>query len=340
MVADRQSSTDLAAALFSIASRDFHQIVIWAWCAVLSRSRLTPMKRDCPTIQELLAFDTVMRLRSVSRAADALCVSASAVSKQLTSLEAFVRQPLLYRGSRDLRPTPAGTRYWERIADSLRRIETASSDLRAGASTRQNAVFTLACVPTFLTQWLLPRINDFRASHPEVTFRFGPHLAPHENLSGDIDAAIRYGAGGWPGIAADYLAGRDFVAVAAPRRSLTHAPFADQTLLHHEEAPTAWRQWAQARHRQDLKVDSGPRFAQYSAIIQAACNDLGVGLVPRILADEELGRGRLVMLGAPIVIDQAHYLCYHANRLHDPVFQSFRQWLLDSVQATVATTPG
>ena len=74
----------------------------------------------------------------------------------------------------------------------------------------------------------------------------------------------------------------------------------------------------------------GPRFAQYSAIIQAARSGLGIGLVPRILVEDELAGGDLYSpCGASVVVDQGHYLCVRPDRLDLPAFGVFREWLLE-----------
>ena len=290
------------------------------------------MKRACPTMHELLAFDAVARHASLTRAAGALCVSVSAVSKQLTNLEDFVGQPLLQKLGRGVQLTPQGQIYWQKIAGSLRTIETATFEARSGNTGA--GILTLASVPTFLTKWLIPRLPDFRRQHPGITLSFSQHLAASEGIPPGVDAAIRYGSGDWPGTASDYIAGREFVLIAAPSllsnlRLVKPADIASHTVLHHEQAPTAWRQWAAHHGTAETHTLSGPRFAQYSALIQAAASGLGVGLVPQVLVLDELARGELVVpCGETVQVDQGHYLCFNADRVTLPVFAAFRDWIL------------
>lgn len=72
---------------------------------------------------------------------------------------------------------------------------------------------------------------------------------------------------------------------------------------------------------------TGPCFAQYSAIIQAAISGMGVALVPRLLILEELSEGLLVSSGEAVTIGQGHYLCYRPDRLATPAFAAFREWI-------------
>lgn len=301
------------------------------------------VKRACPTIQELLAFDAVARHESLTRAATSLCISVSAVSKQLAGLEEFLGRPILQKSGRGVVLTPAAREYMAKISPSLRALETATFEFRAGSAGA--GVITLASAPTFLTKWLIPRLPDFRKIHPGVTFSFCQHLDPGDSLTHDIDAAIRYGSGDWPRMRSDYVAGKEFVCVFAPALkkqsnwSSRLLNLAEQTLLHHEQAQLAWRAWA---NRQDLDESSalaGPRFAQYSAIVQAAASGLGIALVPRILVEEELASGTLEEYGLSIDLDQAHYLCFEPERLDRPLFAAFRSWLLAQGTAN-STTAG
>ncbi len=295
------------------------------------------MKRDCPTIQELLAFDAVARHGSLTLAAASLCVTTSAVSKQIASLEAFLGVAVLQKTGRGVQLSLAGRAYWLKTAPSLRAIETASYEARAGADS--HAVLTLSCVPTFLTRWLIPRLPQFRQAHPHTTLSFSRHLAPLENLPANVDAAIRYNPADYPGVVNEYIAGRAFVVIAASSTRPPIAAPADvlrHTLLHHEEAQGAWPQWAAAHGLADPALTAGPRFAQYSALIQAARCGLGLAFVPLVLVEDELASGALsAPLGDAIAVEHGHYLCYRPDRMQWPAFAALREWLLREGGAAV-----
>ena len=301
------------------------------------------MKRICPTITELLTFDAAARYESMTMAAEVLCLSISAVSKQLAGLESFVGKPLLMKKGRGIRLTPAGREYWSKISPALRAIESAT--IETAASDSSGGILALASVPTFLTKWLIPRLPDFRRIHPNVTFSFNQHLRLDEALAFDVDAAIRYGSGNWPGVVSDYIAGREFVCIHSPESWKDGKPIRTpkdlpgHTLLHHEEAPYAWNTWGMRHGLDQVRMLSGPCFAQYSALIQAVLNGFGIGLVPRILVEEELQEGRAIVLGDPVDVDQGHYLCYSANRLERPAFAAFREWLLAQGKASGHPSP-
>jgi DNA-binding transcriptional LysR family regulator len=295
------------------------------------------MKRICPTIQELLAFDATARYESMTMAAEGLCLTVSAVSKQLAALEGFIGKPLMVKKGRGVQLTLTGREFWVKISPALRSIESATID--AVANDSGGGILTLASAPTFLTKWLIPHLSDFRRQHPGVTFSFNQHLGLNEALAFDVDAAIRYGSGNWLGVVSDYIAGREFVCIYSPellkngKRIEAPGDLLDHALLHHEEAPYAWNTWGTQHGLDQVRVLSGPRFVQYSALIQAVLNGFGVGLVPRILVEEELQEGRAIVLGNPVDVDQGHYLCYNANRLERPAFAAFRAWLMQRMEA-------
>lgn len=291
------------------------------------------MKRNCPTIQELLAFDAVARYTTLTQAAGALCITIGAVSKQVAGLESFLGVTLLAKQGRGVQLTPAGRAYWQKIAPGLRAIETATYEARSGGT--GVGLLTLASVPTFLTRWLIPRLPAFRRLHPQITLSFSRHLDPSDGIPPQVDAAIRYSPGEWPGVVAEYIAGREFVLIASDalaggqHRILRPEDLLGHTLLHHEEAPSAWPLWAAQHGVPEAQVAAGPRFAQYSALIQAARSGLGVGIAPRVLVEDELADGALHSpCGTPVSVDQGHYLCFRPDRMHLPAFAAFRSWLL------------
>jgi LysR family transcriptional regulator, glycine cleavage system transcriptional activator len=306
---------------------------------LINLSQRLGLKRLCPTVHELLAFDAVARLGSVTEAANSLCVTASAVSKQLARLEVFVGRALTEKDGRGVRLTAHGKLYWPKVSSSLHNLEIATLEMRSGDV--GSASLTLASVPTFLTKWLIPRLPDFLHKHPSVTLSFSQHLGPNEELHAGVDAAIRYGTGDWPAVTSDYIAGKEFVLIAAPRLVASgglkdRARIAEQTLLHHDGAPSAWRLWAAENSVDPSRVQSGPRFAQYSALIQAAVSGLGVGLAPRILVAQEMKDGTVTTpCGRGMNVDQGHYLCFRPEHAEAPALVAFRSWILAQAKLPV-----
>ncbi len=289
------------------------------------------MRRNTPTIQQLLAFESLARHLALPATADELCVTPSAVSRSITELESFLGLPLFDRAGRRFRLSAHGQDYLARVVPSLRALESASLEMHA----RRNGdgVLVLASVPTFTTKWLVPRLPALRRLHPGITLNFHRHLEGRDPHPPEIDAAIRYGLGDWPGVTSEYIAGREFAIVCAPghlRGGRRNRQFlSDATLLQHQAVPEAWSACARQLELKELRPPTGPRFDQYSALISAACAGMGVGLVPHCLVTEELATQRLErLIEAPILLDQGHFLCYRQDRLGYPVLGQFRDWLI------------
>lgn len=301
------------------------------------------MKKTAPSIHELQAFDAVAHHQSMTAAANALCITISGISKQISKLEEYIGTPLLIKKGRGIELSATGKKYWSKIAPSLRAIEVAT--IEAMSTDDDSGIITLACVPTFLTFWLIPKLPSFRKQYPNITFNFDQHLSPtSHSLSLSIDAAIRYGTGDWHNIISDYITGREFICVYSKKNLSndkeikTPQELINYALLHHEESTNVWNKWASQHNLQEINILLGLKFVQYSAIIPAIRNGLGVGLVPRIFVEEEIQKGELQVFGQPVDVEQSHYLCFDLNALEKPAFVIFRQWILHEGQRDESLT--
>lgn len=292
------------------------------------------MRRVCPSIQELQAFEAAARHMSITRAATELCVTQGAVSRQILSLEDWLGVPLFERVKQRLVLTQAGHTYLARIRPSLFSLETATIELRASATAA--GVLTLACVPTFGAKWLIPRLPDFKRKHPDITVSFVPYSQNGDFISGGtVDVAIRFGEGVWPNAVVDYLTGRELLAVAAPAiaQEIRHAQdVAGWPLLHHTSVPHAWEDWRVSAGLEGIKSYEGARFDQFSLLIEAVIAQLGVALVPACLISSELLSGKVQAIsGNTIEGWKGYYLCYPEERQHLPAVMAFREWLITQV---------
>lgn len=291
------------------------------------------MRRVCPSLLELQAFDTVARHLSFSRAATELYITQSAVSRQIASLERFVGTPLFRRMGRRIELSEAGSSYLSKVRTGLSLLETATTELIVLRG--QGGIVNLSVPPTFASQFLIPRLADFRGQHPDISVNFAPYSHSHDfSRAEGFDAAIQFGEGVWPDAQADYLMGREVHVVCAPalRQSSPLKRPSDltkATLLQHALVPSAWREWLATQHTQGINAFVGPRFDQYSLIVKTAVLGFGVGLVPRCLIEDELERGQLVSLfEGPYLVRQGYYLCTPMSHTPLAKMQRFRAWLL------------
>ena len=145
------------------------------------------MRRKIPSTAALIAFEAAARHQSFTRAAEELALTQSAVCRQIGGLEEFLGLELFRRSRRGVKLTEAGQSYARRVATQLDAVErdTLSVMGQQGAQTIE-----LALVPTFGTQWLLPRLKQFQALHPEITVNLTNRTRPFLFADTDFDAAI------------------------------------------------------------------------------------------------------------------------------------------------------
>lgn len=290
------------------------------------------MKKICPTITELQAFDAAARHSSFTKAATELFVTQGAVSRQVASLESYLGTPLFMRQNNRLVLTDAGNFYLDQTRDALRILVDASAHIMSGRGQKQNV--TISVPPTLAAQVLLPLLADFYRSHPSIRLHFAPYEHHHNFFqSEDLDAAIQFGEGVWPGAIAHYLLGRGQAVVCTAQyaekyRLDKEESFGEATLLQHYNVPHAWVQWFQARKLSSATAHLGPHFGQYDLIIAAAKLEFGVALVPRCLVEDALQSGVLIEpIATPEVARQGYFLCVRKGRTHVKPVHTFVEWI-------------
>lgn len=121
--------------------------------------------RHLPPLSMLRSFEAVARHQSVTQAAKELNVTQSAVSHQVKALEDWIGQPLLRRQGRHIVLTEAATALYPALAQALDGMASACERLRMNPLRQGLKVNTYS---TFATQWLIPRLTDFWALHPNI----------------------------------------------------------------------------------------------------------------------------------------------------------------------------
>ncbi|MDJ1637102.1 LysR family transcriptional regulator [Rhizobium rhizogenes] len=291
---------------------------------------ITP-RRFLPSLSLLSAFEAAARTGSVTVAARELDLTQSAVSRQIKALEGQLGVELFVRERQTIRLTLAGDSYAREIREALRRISSASLDLRANPN---GGTLNVAILPTFGTRWLAPRLGDFLATNPGITINLVTRLSPFDFRLDSIDAAIHFGHPHWPGAELAFLMSERTMPACSPdflarHRLVEPADFLQVPLLHLTTRPDAWEKWLAANGAPASGV-RGMLFDQFATAAQAAISGLGVALLPTFLIQEELKRGELVAASPnELESDERYYLACPFERLAYPPLVRFREWIVN-----------
>ncbi|MGZ5986514.1 MAG: transcriptional regulator GcvA, partial [Caulobacteraceae bacterium] len=287
------------------------------------------------------AFEAAARHLNFSRAADELAVTPGAVSQQIQNLEDYVGAALFKRTPKGLLLTDAAQTALPALREAFDRLAEAASLLTAAVDGRR---LTVSVAPSFAAKWLVPRLGLFEAAHPQVDVWLSADMEVVDFALGEIDLAIRYGAGRYPGLEVVKLMSETVIPVASPEyleANPVHAP-ADlgHHVLLHDGSPDAddscpdWSMWLAARGIKGVDGTRGPRFNQSSLVIEAAAGGRGVALAKRALAQADLDAGRLV---APIqdatAVDFAYFVVHPKAKGRLPQVKAFVSWITAQAQA-------
>ena len=298
-------------------------------------------RRRLPPLNALRAFEAAARHMNFSRAADELSVTPGAVSQQIQNLEDYIGAPLFKRTPKGLLLTDAAQTALPALREAFDRLAEAASLLTAAEEGRR---LTVSVAPSFAAKWLVPRIGRFEAAHPEIEVWVNAGLELVDFTSGEIDLAIRYGSGRYPGLEVQRLLGETVSPVASPAlleaNPLSGLQDLSRHILLHDGSPDAdescpdWAMWLAARGVKGVDGARGPRFNQSSLVIEATVNGRGVALAKQTLAQADLDAGRLVMpFQDATVVDFAYYIVHPKAKARLGSVRAFVAWLLAEAEA-------
>ena len=298
-------------------------------------------RRRLPPLNSLRAFEAAARHLNFSRAADELSVTPGAVSQQIQNLEDYVGAALFRRTPKGLLLTDAAQTALPALREAFDRLAEAASLLTAAVDGRR---LTLTAAPSFAAKWLVPRLGKFESLHPQVDVWLSAGMDLVDLTAGEVDVAIRYGAGRYPGLETTRLLGETVLPVISPdllaQTPLNEPNDLTRHILLHDGSPEPddscpdWPMWLAARQVKGVDGARGPRFNQSSLVIEAAVNGRGVALAKRTLAQADLEAGRLV---APMedstAVDFAYYLVHPKAKGRLPQVKAFVNWISAEAEA-------
>ena len=292
-----------------------------------------------PSLNGLRAFEAAARHLSFTLAATELNVTQTAVSHQIRRLEQELGIKLFVRRNRTIALTTEAQEY-------LPRIRAAFNDLRLATDRLlrkdDDHVLTVSTLASLAAKWLLPRLSAFQEAHPGIDVRITTSTNLVDFQRDNVDAAIRYGRGQWPGLRADWLLADELFPVCSPALLQGNKPLQcpedlkEHVLLHTSNFNSDdWRLWLWAAGLPaDFSKQPGVTFDMIFMTVQAAIDGVGVAMGRTAYVQEDIARGRLVVpFKITLPVDAGFYLVSPAGRTDPPKLSAFRQWLLASVQS-------
>jgi LysR family transcriptional regulator, glycine cleavage system transcriptional activator len=298
-----------------------------------------------PGLRTLRAFDAAARHLSFTRAAEEMGVTPAAISNQIAELEDQLGLTLFIRTSRSMRLTREGEILSVAAGESLETLAKALHRLKRLENRNQIRV---SSTPSVAAKWLVPRLDNFLEAFPGADVRIDVSNTLVDFDRDDVDVAIRFGAGKYPGLRADMLFNDTLSPVCSPAIITKEKPLQvpkdllQHTLIHLEWQAQGspwpnWRMWMQAAGIKEFDEKRGLHFGQTSLTIQAAIDGQGVALGDSNLVADDLAAGRLVKpfdlsLKAPDAF--SYFVITRLDTKDAPMVNAFRDWCLIEAKQT------
>ncbi len=283
-----------------------------------------------PPIANLQAFEAVARRRSFALAAAELNLTASAISHQVSRLEAQLDIRLFERSAHGVRLSPAGEHYLMHVGAALNAIATATDDLRHGI---RNSLYVHSA-PSIASLWLMPRLHHFAQAYPEISLNLSAVHTPSDFALGQADIDIRYGIPQWGDLVVEPLFEEAIVPLASPAFIKAHKlkraeQLLDLPLIQSNVSIVQWSDWFGRFTKLRAPDRFSLRFDRAQMSLDAATQGLGVALESAVNAGGHLADGRLK---APFGMDQAvrvkaHFAVYPERHAKRPAVEAFLSWL-------------
>jgi DNA-binding transcriptional LysR family regulator len=297
-----------------------------------------------PSLELVRGFVAVGRRMSITLAAQDLCITQSAVSRQIHALEEQLGARLLVRGHRSISFTAEGERLFRSADGAVQQMQDVIGEISTTGVPRP---VTLSASIGFTGLWLLPRLSRFQQRHPGVDVRVSANNGLVDLRRDGIDLAIRYTSPSLAPTGAIRLFGESIAPVAHPSLGIetlrSERDVAQHALLEFDDARHQWLQWPDwlaAHDLQQVKPQGILHFNQYDQVIQAALAGHGIALGRLELIQPLLDTHQLIQLAPALAATEpeaayAYWLIHADDHARDAVRQ-VAAWIESEAQAASA----
>ncbi|MEM7564821.1 MAG: LysR substrate-binding domain-containing protein, partial [Pseudomonadota bacterium] len=249
-------------------------------------------------------------------------------------IEEFLGISLFLRYPRRLALTEYGQVLLPEVIEAFDRVSQAIN--RVSQEPMSNTI-SVRLAPSFAAKWLSPRLKYFWLQYPEVDLcLYHAHNAVDFNRE-DIDIAVTYGKGDWPGVVSERLLSLDFFPVCSPAFMMKDNPLTTienlryYTLLH-DANYEIWNDWLSLAGITDVNASKGTIIDDTNVLVQAAIDGQGIALGSTTFVQEHLDSGRLLKpFDITLENEFAYHVVYPEAHLRNPAVRAFKEWLLTLV---------
>lgn len=281
-----------------------------------------------PALRSLQVFEAAARCGSFTAAGKALGITQSAVSRQVSDLEAILGVMLFVRNGARLTVTPIGKKLAGHLAEAFAGIQTAVADVRG-----LNKTVTLSMLPSVATRWFAARLDHFLAQNHDIDLRITASRHLVDFIAEGIDAAIRYGPKPSNNLEAIKLYTENVIPVCSPSYATKLGLKAPEDIY---RATLLWGDIAEDWHAWFKVADlchppsAGPRLGDDSAILQAAVEGQGIALGRSLLIKDDIAIKRLVApFSISLCASYAYWFVYPKGLSSLNTIDAVRVWLVE-----------
>ena len=303
-----------------------------------------------PSLRAVKSFVAAGKYQNFSQAAQALCVTQAAISRQILELEEVLQVKLFHRTGRAVELTEIGHEFYDACNLSLINIAQSAQRVKQLGSVREQV--NVCCSPAFLTLWLSDRLPEFIAENPHIDINLSTsNNASLSNIEEKADIYINKNSSFSDGYQAVELFYDKIFPVCSQRyldengllnnvqaikkaALLNLTPFGRSQVAEHIDWPVWFALQKCDMSAYELANCKMVNSNDYNTLLKMAANHQGVCLGWQHLVSPLLDKGVLVAIeGLTTVLkEKRHYLHYRAAGVSSSAISCFKHWILEKVK--------
>jgi len=286
-----------------------------------------------PPLNALRVFYVLGQTTSLRRAAETLCVTHTAVVRQIKELEAWFGVKLVSTTVRGTELTAEGRRLYTFVAESFKLLAQGTEEIKPSRQTKELRIWAS---PGFATFWILPRLGSLQEALPGVAISLLPTEQTPSFFDNEVDAVVRYGCPTARDLSNHLILRPRLIAVASRAWVEKHPEIRQpkdllSVPLIHERYQEDWQNWFDALGIKNCGHLNGPRVGVSTAVLEAVHRDQGPGLFPDVFNVQNMRGGLLqVVPDAPRI--GGYYFVTRSDRENEPRIVRLREWLMENLK--------